>query len=82
MVSRFAEAVGLRGHVLVFGADQRPELPAVHPVAVPQMEKGKKIIVRDDVPFARLAVNRKHHEENFVAIQPVLEMAVKGTSAV
>ena len=58
-------------------ADQRPELPAVQPVAMPHIEKRIKIIVGDDVALPRLAVNRKHDEENFVAKQPVLEMAVK-----
>ena len=74
---RFAKAVGVRGHVLVFIADERPELPALQAVAVPQMEKRIKIIVGDDVPFPRLAVNGKQDEENFVAKQPVLEVAVK-----
>ena len=48
---RVAEAVGLGGHVFVFVADQRPELPAVQAVAVPHMKKRIKIIVGDDVFF-------------------------------
>ena len=41
------------------------------------MDERIKIVVGDDVLFLRLAVSRKHHKENFVAKQPVLEVAIK-----
>ena len=44
---------------------------------MPQMEKGPKIIVGDHIAFAGLAINGKQDEENFVAEQPVLEVAIK-----
>ena len=69
--------VGLRGHILVFAPDDRPNLPAVQSVAIADVDERIKIIVGDNVPFLRLAVNRKHHEENFVAKQPVLKVAIK-----
>jgi len=74
---RVAEAVRDGGHVLVLRAGERPELPAAQAVAGSQMENRIKIIVGDDVAFLRLAVNWKHHEENPVPHQPILEMAVK-----
>ena len=72
-----AKSIGDGGHDFVPDAEERPELPAAQTVAMLQIENRKKIIVGDDVALLRLAVNREHHEENFVPHQPVLEMAIK-----
>src|SRR5579862_1180130 len=74
----FSKPVGLRGHILVFSAHQRPELPAVQTVAVAQIKKRIKVVVGNHIPLAGFTVNRKQDKENFVAEQPVLEMAIEG----
>src|SRR5450432_4158679 len=71
-----AETVGFGRHVFVLAADQRPELPAMQAVTMAQMEKRIEIIIGDDVALLALAVNRKQDEENVVAEQPVVEVAV------
>ena len=66
-----AETVGVRGHVLVFIADERPDLPAVQTVAVPDVAERIDIIVGDDIAFPRFDEKWKHHKIKFVVEQAV-----------
>ena len=73
----FMETVRGQGGGLVLRANQRPELPAVEVVALPQVEKWIDVIVGHHILYARLGVKRKKDEFDFVPEEPVLEMAVK-----
>ena len=57
-----AKAVRVERDDFMLGAGQRPDVPAVHSVAVADIAKRIKIIVRDDILLPRLAVNREHHK--------------------
>ena len=61
----------------IFASGERPDFPAVHAIAVADGTEGIKVIIRDDILLPRLAVNRKHHDENLVARQAVFNRAVK-----
>src|SRR2546422_344461 len=74
---RFALAVCSRGHIFMFVSQQRPELPAAQPLAMTQVKEGIKVIVRDRLLLARLAVKRKHDKTNLVPKKPVLQTPVK-----
>src|SRR5881396_3360878 len=74
----FIEDVGLRADLFAFVADHGPELPATQTLAVPQMEEGVEIIVRDHVLLSRFAEDGEQDKENLVAEKAVLEMTVEG----
>src|SRR5207247_10192113 len=63
---RFHIAVWALGHLFVFVARQRPELPAFQGVAMAEVEKGVEIIVGDDILLARLAKKRKQNKTDIV----------------
>ena len=71
------EAICVQRGDFIFASNQRPDMPAVHAVAVTDGAERIKIIVRHDILFSRLTVNRKHHRKNFVARQSVFNRAVK-----
>ena len=52
-------------------------LPALQAVPVSQMEDGEQIVVRNHVVFSGFDVKRKQDEENFIAKQPVPDVAIK-----
>ena|SRR5438067_2274217 len=55
-----------------------PELPAFQSFSMPQVKEGVNVIVCDNVSFPALDVKGEQDEINFIAKEPVLEMAVKG----
>src|SRR6185437_13401731 len=73
-----AEAVRAGCHILVFVARDWPQFPAFQFVPVSERKNWIHIIIRHHVRLSRLAVKRKHDEENIVAKQPVLQVAIKG----
>ena len=60
----------------MLAAHQRPKLPAVQSVPVPQMKNRIEVVVGDDVPFARLDVKREHYKVDLVAEKAVLERSI------
>src|ERR1041385_5890046 len=74
---RITETVSHGGDFLVLVADDRPELPTAQTVPVAKVKDGIQVIVRNDVFFAALAINRKHDKKDFIPEQPVFELAVK-----
>src|SRR6516162_5438954 len=74
---KVAKPVGLHGHVLVFVAHQRPNLPAAQAVAVVHIENRIHRVIRNHVPLAGLAVNGKHHDKNLVPEQPAFDGPVE-----
>ena len=73
------EAVGLSGDDFVFVADEWPQLPAGQAVTVTQVEKGIDVVIGNDIFLSRFAVDRKHNVGDFVAEEPVFEVAVEWT---
>ena len=66
------------GRILVLGAEQRPELPALDPAAMAEVKYRVEIIVRHHVALPRLPVNREQGEVDLIAEEAVLDRAVKG----
>src|SRR5438132_210134 len=74
---RLAPVVGMISDDFMFRACDGPKLPAMQTIAVPEVEKGIKIIIGDDIAFPGFTENREHNEKDFVPEQTILEAAVK-----
>src|SRR6476660_9411793 len=57
--------------------NERPHLPTLQAVPVPQMKKRHQIIVGNEIALAGLTIKRPHDPEDFGAEQAVFQMAVK-----
>ena len=68
--------VGSRGDFLMLAPKQRPHLPTVQSIAVPEMEERKEIIVRHYILFSALSVQGEENEIDFITKEAVSNSSV------
>src|SRR4051812_22795762 len=72
-----AKSIGHGGKVFMLPADQRPELPALQPLAMTKMKEGVGHVVGDDVMLPGLHVKWQHHKIDLIAEQAMLQVSIE-----